>query len=96
MPIDRRLAATAVLLPALLAGCAADNYSMASAQPGNWGEANRQTMAAQVIDPAPEYAADAINDGALASAAIDRVHSDKIKKPERVRTSEVQTSGGTN
>jgi hypothetical protein len=54
-----------------------------------WGEANRQTMAAQVIDPNPEYdtpippttAENAVD-------AIDRYRAGKVEEPERVSTTE--------
>ena len=55
MPIEttRPLFAAALLLG--LAGCGADQLGLGNASDATWGEANRQTFAAQVIDPDPQY-----------------------------------------
>lgn len=85
MPIDRRLALLAA--PLLLAGCVTDGVGEGMAK-DNWGEANRQTMAAQIIDPTPQYdTAVPVTSGAQAAAAIERYRTDKVKKPDRIRTS---------
>lgn len=79
----RRLALAALLLPAL-AGCE-HNYPGPAAS--EYGEANRQTMAAQVIDPAPEY--DTLNpptSGEHAGQAAERHRTDKVKRPVRQST----------
>ncbi|MDE2437647.1 MAG: hypothetical protein KGM49_15440 [Sphingomonadales bacterium] len=76
-----------------LGGCVTDSTGRAVAD--NWGEANRQTMAAQIIDPAPQYdTALAATSGDHAAQAIDRYNKDKIKRPDRVRTTTVGTGGG--
>lgn len=84
---DRRILALAVLLPAL-AACE-HNYPGPAAS--KFGDANRVTMAAQVIDPDPEY--DTLNpptSAEHAGQAVDRYKTDKVKKP--VKTS--STAGG--
>lgn len=79
---------------ALLAGCATDGSSMAGVDT-TWGEANRQTFAAQVIDPNPQYdTAVAQSSGDHAAQAIDRYRKDTVKKPDRIETTKgVSTSG---
>ncbi|HKX78244.1 MAG TPA: hypothetical protein VJM34_06985 [Novosphingobium sp.] len=93
MNIDRirRLGAGATLLVALplLAGC---EHDMAGRPVSTYGEANRQTMMAQVIDPEPEYDAPLATSAEHAGQAIERYRTDKVKKPERVTST--QTSGG--
>ena len=86
--------ALAGMLSASLAGCAANGKSVLNPV-DNWGEANRQTMAAQIIDPTPvyDYAIPA-SSGDLAAKAIERYRTDKVKKPERVQTSKIGTQGG--
>jgi hypothetical protein len=55
--------------------------------PDNFGEANKQTMAAQVIDPNPTYD-DPVPEthGEHAAQAVERYRTDKVKLPDRVRT----------
>ena len=76
---------------ALLSACQTDE--MGGGKPvSTFGEANRQTMMAQVVDPDPEY--DTINpptSGERAGMAGERYRADKVKKPERVRS----TQGGS-
>ncbi len=93
MPTKNRHLAL-VLLPVLaLAGCAGEDMGLKSA--GNFGEANRQTFAAQVIDPAPEYdTPQAAGDGQHTAKAIDRYNADQVKKPDRTSTSALSTGGG--
>ncbi len=81
------------LLPLVaLAGCAGDNMGLGSAS--DLGEATRQTFAAQVIDPMPEYASEQQTDGQHVAEAIERYDTDKVKLPDRTSTSDLQTSGG--
>lgn len=79
-------AATLALALALLAGCATDGET-AFGEDSTWGEANRQTFAAQVIDPAPEYdTAVAQSSGKHAADAIERYRKGTIKLPVRIDT----------
>jgi hypothetical protein len=97
MPFETGRTAAAALLLVFVAGCTSTNGQVLSAKNDNWGEANRQTMAAQVIDPAPVYEdATAPTSGTQVAGAIERVRTDKVKKPERVKTSTIQGSGSDN
>ncbi|MGX7927856.1 hypothetical protein ACWPMX_14910 [Tsuneonella sp. HG094] len=76
---DRRLLVLAVLLPAL-AACE-HNYPGPAAS--NFGDANRVTMAAQVVDPDPEY--DTLNpptSAEHAAQAADRYAKGTVKQPK--------------
>jgi type IV pilus biogenesis protein CpaD/CtpE len=88
-----RLLIAAVALA--LAGCAnGPNGTPHFGGPDNFGEANRVTFAAQVIDPEPEYDTAVPETWAQhAAAAVDRYRTDKVKKPDKTRTSSVGTSG---
>ena len=71
-----------------VAGCATGSGEDFMADT-TWGEANRRTMAAQVIDPNPVYE-DPIPPTSADNAvdAIDRLRNDQVKQPERVSTTE--------
>lgn len=76
-----------------LGGCVTDDATYGKVN--NWGEANRQTMAAQVIDPDPQYDnAVPASSGDHAADAVDRYNNDKVKKPDKVRTTTVGSGGG--
>lgn len=78
----------------LVAGCTGADGHLASTGPA-FGEAVRQTLAAQVIDPAPEYAeANPVTSGGRAALAVERYETDKVKQPDRVATSSLSTGGG--
>jgi len=90
MATDKPLIVPALLAALALAGCASDQNSLASTlgADSSWGEANRQTMAAQIIDPAPRYdtlVAEA--QGTRAATAVERYRTDKVKRPDRQMTS---------
>ncbi len=92
MNIDRRIIAGAVALT-LLSGCSTDGQqSIASA---SFGEANRQTMMAQVIDPDPTYTEPAQGSGEQAAAAVERYRKGAVKKPDRIRTTNIGAGGGS-
>ncbi len=94
MPIEFVQVVIAILMTVFVAGCAAADGGVRTAQKSNWGEANRQTMAAQIIDPAPDYGdAPLLTSGEQVAGAISRFRSDQVKKPERVKTSAIATSG---
>jgi type IV pilus biogenesis protein CpaD/CtpE len=55
----------------------------------NFGEANRMTMATQVVDPDPVYTEPMSESPAEhAAQAVDRYRKDKVKKPDRTRTTD--------
>ena len=96
MPIDcKTLPALLVALPlaALLTAC--NQGEVASAPPpAKFGDANRITMMAQVIDPDPQYAEPMATSAEHAAQAIERVRTDKVKQPERVRSTQRISGGG--
>jgi hypothetical protein len=81
----------------LLGGCATqpNGYPYLGGA-DNWGEANRQTLAAQVVDPVPVYDTPFEGSAQKAVAASDRYYADKVKQPDRVKTSnaEAGSTGG--
>lgn len=86
------LAATAVAL----AGCtnADGRFDLSQTDP-SWGEANRATMAAQVVDPAPEYA-DPIPPTSASNAvrAIDAYRDGRVEEVEDVSTTDIGGGSG--
>lgn len=78
----------------LLSGCA--EHSMLE-RPGDaaFGEANRQTMMAQVIDPDPVYSGDATSSGETAAAAVERYRQGKVEQPDSIRTTDVGGDNGS-
>ena len=55
-----------------------------------FGEANRQTMLAQVIDPEPRYdTLVAPSSADHAADAVDRYNADQVKQPPSVATSDL-------
>ena len=89
MTIDARRLAPAFLALVALGGCETIHVPEAS----KFGDANRMTMTAQVVDPDPQY--DTLNpptSGEKAGKAAERYRTDTVKKP--VATSSTQTSGG--
>lgn len=81
------------LLP-LVAGCA--SIPSIHEQPGDslFGEANRQTMMAQVIDPDPVYDGPMVTSGDHAAQAIERYRTDTVKQPDNIRTTDAGAGGG--
>ena len=77
--------ATALIAPAL-AGCTANDPT--------FGGAVRNNYAMQVINPDPQYEGALVEggDGARSAAAVERYRTDKVKKPESIRST--QRSGG--
>lgn len=85
MNIETRILA-GLLCGLSLTGCHHDFERAFGADP-SWGEANRQTMAAQIVDPEPDYAFDEMETSAdHSSQAIERYRNDKVKQPDNVRT----------
>ncbi len=76
-----------------LAGCATNPLYE---EPGDaaFGEANRQTMMAQVVNPDPVYDADMVTSGDKAAQAVERYRTDSVKEPENISTTET-TSGSS-
>lgn len=57
-----------------------------------FGNAVRTTMAAQVVDPDPRYE-DPVpaTDAAKSAAAVERYRTDRVKKPDSIRTTDGQS-----
>lgn len=82
----------------LISGCATggSNTGLGMGRADNFGEANRQTFAAMVINPNPEYDEPmAPADGERAAQAIERLRTGKVKMPERQSISELGKAGGS-
>ncbi len=63
-------------------------------QDPTWGEANRATMAAQVINPNPEYDTQVPETSAVnATNAIDRYRAGRVEQPDRISTTEAVSEG---
>lgn len=91
-----------LVLPSVLVLVACVHDGQGRPPASTFGEANRQTMMAQVVDPEPEY--DSVvpaASAAKAAQATERYRKDNVKKPERVRSTAVSggsssTGSGTN
>ena len=88
----RRIACLA-LLP-FAAGCASVPSLYEQPDDAKFGEANRQTMMAQVIDPDPVYDEPLVGSGEHAAGAVERYRTDAVKEPESVSTTS-GTGGGS-
>jgi type IV pilus biogenesis protein CpaD/CtpE len=86
MNIDLKLP-IAISLGLALSGCATTNMLE---EPGDsqFGEANRQTMMAQVVNPDPVYTEPMTTSGEHAADAIERYRNDQVTEVESVSTSE--------
>lgn len=83
-----KLALPPLLVLALAACASGPNGQPYMGGPDNFGEANRVTMAAQVVDPDPAYDTAVPETYAEhAGQAAERYRTDKVKKPDKVRTS---------
>jgi len=96
MPSDRPRRILLVGLAGCLAGCAsAGGGGLQLGKADNFGEAYRQTLAAQIINPAPEYDNQvAVSSGAHAAAALERYRTDTVKQPARQTLSNVGSKSG--
>ena len=62
-----------------------------------FGEASRQTLMAQVVNPNPEYSETRPASSAEhAQQAIERYRNDEVKQPEATQTSDFGEGGGSN
>lgn len=94
MNTDRfKRAAWLAALP-LLAGCASVPSVLEEPGDAAFGEANRQTMMAQVIDPDPVHEGPMVTSGEHAAQAIDRYRNDAVKEPDSIRTTSGVSGGG--
>ena len=93
MNSDRAKWLALVAVP-LMSGCVHDGAGTAPAS--TFGEANRQTMLAQVVEPDNAYE-NAVPPASAAKAgqAAERYRKDTVKKPERVRSTSVSSGSGS-
>ncbi len=93
MTIKRSIAVATTTAAVLLAGCA--ETSMYD-RPGDtkFGDANRQTMMAQVVNPDPVHEGDMVANGEVAAAAVERYRTDSVKQPAGIRTTDIGAGGG--
>ncbi|MCJ2178711.1 hypothetical protein [Novosphingobium album (ex Hu et al. 2023)] len=83
------------LAASVLGGCTTSSSMTYGDDLKGWGEANRQTMAAQIIDPAPQYdTAVPETSGEHVANAINRYRNDKVTRPERMKTSNMLSGRG--
>lgn len=96
MPIDRLRTLVLIGLAGCLAGCASTSAGgLQLGKADNFGEAYRQTFAAQIINPNPEYADPVpLSSGAKAVAALERYRTDNVKQPARQSLSNVGSKSG--
>ena len=81
-----RLVLALAALP--LASACADRSLFEGPGDAQFGEANRQTMMAQVVNPEPEYEGEMATSGDKAAQAIDRYRKDAVKQPDTISTTE--------
>lgn len=96
MNIDRTVLVAASLAALVsLSGCATyGSVGDGWHDEDSFGEANRQTMAAQVIDPDPQYDEPMATSGEHAAQAIERYRTDSIKQPDRINSTSKGGGGG--
>lgn len=85
-----RMAAASGLLAGLaLSGCAS-TYSARSGEidPADFGEANRQTYAAMIVNPDPQYTGPMASSAEQAAAAAERYREDEVKQPDAPSSTE--------
>ena len=84
--------AAALAALAMLQAC--EEHLASAPPPAPFGEANRQTMMAQVVNPAPYYEDhNPPTSGEHAADAVERYRNDRVKQPESVDTA--STGGGS-
>lgn len=87
MNIDPRIMIGAAAAALTVAGCTPTDITL--------GNSVRQTMAAQVVDPDPQYeGAGPSTDAAKAAAAVKRYRTDTVKKPDTISTTKSQSGSG--
>lgn len=80
MNIDHKLMLAGIMALPLLAACTPIDATM--------GNAVKQSFAAQVIDPDPQYDEPQDTQAAKVALAVARYRSDQVKKPDTIRTTD--------
>jgi hypothetical protein len=79
----------------LLAGCASTHSTSSGLiDPEDFGEANRQTFGAMVVNPDPVYTEPMETSAESAAAAAERVRNRTVIQPEAEDTTSVSGGGG--
>lgn len=79
----------------LLPGCASTySHEMGAIDSEDFGEANRQTFGAMVVNPEPEYDEPMETSAESAAAAAERVRNREVIQPEAEDTTQVGGGGG--
>ena len=93
--MNSRLLPAALAASLALSGCAS-TYSPAVGEidPADFGEANRQTYAAMIIDPDPQYEEPLATSAEHAAGAVEAYREGTVKRPERVRSTQSVSGGG--
>ena len=86
MNCDRAKLGAGVLALLFLAGCSSIPSLYEEPGDAKFGEANRQTMMAQVINPDPVYTEPMTTSGEHAADAVERYRNDAVKEPETIST----------
>ena len=93
--MNSRLPLCALLGALALGGCAqTHSASVGEIDSADFGEANRQTYAAMIIDPDPQYDEPLPTSAEHAADAIERYRNDQVKQPETIRTTAGVSGGG--
>lgn len=92
MITKRMCAVSAVATGLILSGCAETSLYE---RPGDakFGDANRQTMMAQVINPDPVYDTDMVANGQVAAGAVERYRTGNVEQPDSISTTDVGSGG---
>lgn len=87
MNIDPRMTIGAAVAALAIAGCTPTDVTI--------GNSVRQTMAAQIVDPDPQYDQPVhTTDAAKTAAAVDRYRTDRVKQPDTISTTEGPSGSG--
>lgn len=93
--MNSRLTSLAIVGTLALAGCAQTHTGeLETIDPADFGEANRQTYAAMVIDPDPQYDEPLATSAEHAADAAERYRNDAVKQPDSIRTTSGTGTGG--
>lgn len=95
MNIDRLATPAALLSGLLLAGCASTYSASAGViDQEAFGEANRQTFSAMVVNPNPVYTEPMETSAEHAADAAERYRSGNVLEPEAEDTTSIASGGG--
>ncbi|WP_066553645.1 hypothetical protein [Croceicoccus bisphenolivorans] len=88
--MNTKILASCVFLAAL-SGCATYGSPEAGKfNPEDFGEANRMTYAAMVVDPDPEYDGPMEGSGERAATAVEAYREGSVQEPERVTSTQTR------